>query len=415
MYSGSIPDVASNPFPSALMPTPQDETAGSRLGDLAQPILAGVLAALVGYASTFTLVLGGLGHAGAGPGEAASGLFAMCLAMGLLNTIVVWRLRIPLSFAWSTPGAAFLLTLQPITGGFAAVTGAFIVVGALIAACGFARPLARAVAAIPGPIAAAMLAGVLLNLCLAPVKAVAELPWLALPIVVAWVIGLKLARRYAVPLAVLAAAIMLAVSSNLAPGALSVALPSLQLVLPVFTLEALVKIAIPLFVITMASQNLTGLAVMRANGFEVDAGAPFALTGLASAIVALFGGLTVNLAAITAALAAGPEAHPDPARRWVAPVAAGFVYFALALLATLAAAFIAAAPPILIEAVAGLALLPSLAGALSGALANDDLRLPAVVTFVTTASGITLLGIGGAFWGLLAGIGLLLVLRRWRP
>jgi benzoate membrane transport protein len=243
---------------------------------------------------------------------------------------------------------------------------------------------------------------------------VAELPWLALPIVAAWVIGLKFARRYAVPLAVLAAALMLALSANLAPGALSVALPSLQLVVPTFTLEAVVKIAIPLFVITMASQNLTGLAVMRANGFEVDAGAPFALTGLASGIVAPFGGLTINLAAITAALAAGPEAHPDPGKRWVAPIAAGVTYFALALLATLAAAFIAAAPPILIEAVAGLALLPSLAGALGSALANDDLRLPAIVTFVTTASGITLLGIGGAFWGLLAGIGLLLVLRRWQ-
>jgi benzoate membrane transport protein len=402
-------------FPELPMTIAEAKAARPRAGDFAQPILAGVLAAVVGYASTFTLVLSGLAHVGASPAEAASGLFAICLALGLLNTVVVWQMRIPLSFAWSTPGAAFLLTLQPIAGGFPAVTGAFLVVAALIVACGFIKPLARAVAAIPGPVAAAMLAGVLLNLCLAPIKAVAEVPWLALPILAAWVIGLKFARRYAVPMAVIAAAIVLAVSSSLPPGALAVSLPSLQFVMPVPTLEALVKIALPLFVITMASQNLTGLAVMRANGFDVDAGPPFVLTGFMSGIVALFGGLTVNLAAITAALMAGPEAHPDPDRRWIAPIASGFAYFALALGATLAAAFIAASPPILIEAVAGLALLPSLASALTGALASDDARLPAILTFVTTASGITLLGIGGAFWGLVAGIGLMLVLRKWRP
>ena len=380
-----------------------------------QPVLAGILAALVGYASTFTLVLSGLTHVGGTSAQAASGLFSVCLALGLLNTIVVWRMKIPLSFAWSTPGAAFLLTLPAVEGGFPAVTGAFLVVAAMVVASGLLRPLARAVASIPGPIAGAMLAGILLKLCLAPVRAVAEVPWLALAILAAWVVGLKFARRFAVPLAVAAAATGLALTANLAPNALAVSLPSLSFVAPAFTLDALVRIALPLFVITMASQNLTGLAVMRANGFEVAAGPPFVVTGLASAAVALFGGLTVNLAAITAALAAGPEAHPDPTKRWVAPIAAGFTYFVLAFLATLAAAFIAASPPILIEAVAGLALLPSLASALNGALADEETRLPAIVTFVTSASGVTLAGIGGAFWGLIAGIGLLLVLRHWRP
>jgi benzoate membrane transport protein len=388
-----------------------------RLGakDIAQPVLAGVLAALVGYASTFTLVLSGLGHAGATPAQAASGLLVVCLALGVLNTAVVWRLRIPLSFAWSTPGAAFLLTLQPIQGGFPAVAGAFMVVAALVIASGLLRPLARAVAMIPQPIAAAMLGGVLLSLCLAPVRAIAEVPALALPVVVAWIVGLKFARRYAVPLAVLVAGVALAFTVNAAGTVFAVSLPSLVFVVPVFTLDALLKVALPLFVITMASQNLTGLAVMRANGYEVDARAPFVLTGAASAIIAFFGGLTVNLAAITAAIAAGPEAHPDPQKRWIAPVAAGLTYFVLALIATLAAAFIAASPPILIQAVAGLALLPSLASAMTGALADEEQRLPAILTFVTTASGITLLGIGGAFWGLIAGIGLLLFLRRWRP
>ena len=341
-----------------------DAPANPSAGDFAQPIMAGVLAAIVGYASSFTLVLGGLGHAGATPGEAASGLFAMCVALALLNVLVVWRLKVPLSFAWSTPGAAFLLTLQPIAGGFPAITGAFLMVAVLVLACGLIKPLARAVAAIPGPIAAAMLAGVLLELCLAPVQAVAQLPWLALPILAAWVIGLKFARRYAVPLAVIVAGVVLALTSNLPTGALSLALPQLDFVMPVFTLEALVKVAVPLFVITMASQNLTGLAVLRTNGYEVNAAIPFVSTGVLSGLVALFGGLTINLAAITAALMASAEAHPDPKRRWIAPVASGPAYLLLGLAATLAASFIAASPPILIEAVAGLALLPSLGGAL---------------------------------------------------
>jgi benzoate membrane transport protein len=287
-------------------------------------------------------------------------------------------------------------------------------VAALVLACGFVKPLARAVAAIPTAIAAAMLAGVLLELCLSPVQAVAQVPALMLPVLVAWVIGLKFARRYAVPIAVLVAAVALVLSTSLPPGALSLTLPSLQWVAPVFTLEALVKVAVPLFVITMASQNLTGLAVLRTNGYAVDARVPFITTGALSALVAVFGGLTINLAAITAALMASAEAHPDPQRRWLAPVASGPTYLLIGLGSTLAASFIAASPPILIEAVAGLALLPSLASALSASLADEQARLPAITTFVTTASGITLLGIGGAFWGLLAGLALLLILRAWK-
>ncbi len=392
-----------------------ESIGGFRVNDVVQPVMAGVLAALVGYASTFTLVLSGLGHAGATPAQAASGLFAVCLLLGLLNTIVTWRLKVPLSFAWSTPGAAFLLTLQPVEGGFPAVTGAFIAVAVLVVASGLLRPLARAVAMIPQPVAAAMLGGVLLSLCLAPIQAVGEMPMLALPILAAWVVGLVFVRRYAVPLAVLVAAVEIGWSMIGSASGSAIAPPALTLVMPAFTLDALMKVALPLFVITMASQNLTGIAVMRANGYEVDARGPFVLTGAASAVVALFGGLTVNLAAITAALAAGPEAHPDPQKRWPAPVAAGVTYFVLALLATLAAAFIAASPPILIQAVAGLALLPSLSSALASGLAAEETRLPAIVTFVTTASGVTLLGIGGAFWGLIGGIGLMLALRRWRP
>ena len=379
--------------------------------DMVQPIMAGALAAVVGYASTFTLVLAALTAAGASPQQAGSGLFSVCLAIGILNIVVSTRVKLPVSFAWSTPGVAFLLTVGEPVGGFPAVAGAFLVAAALIVLTGLIKPLARLIAAIPAPIANAMLAGMLLTLCLAPITAVAELPALALPILLAWVIGLRFAKRYAVPIAVVVTGIVLATTTHLPAGALDGSWPSLVPVLPVFTLDAIVRIGLPLYVVTMASQNLPGLAVMKANGFTLKPAPLFVMTGLASAATAFFGGHSSNLAAITAAICAGPEAHPDKARRWPAPASAGVVYLLLAPGASLAAAFIAASPPLLIQAVAGLALLSSLAAALSGALVAEETRLPATLTFVTTASGITIMGVGAPFWGLVAGIGMIVVLR----
>ncbi|HTN64473.1 MAG TPA: benzoate/H(+) symporter BenE family transporter [Devosia sp.] len=379
--------------------------------DFAQPLMAGALAAIVGYASTFTLVLAALTISGATPQQAGSGLFTVCIAIGLLNIAVSYRARVPVSFAWTTPGVAFLLTVGEPVGGYPAVAGAFLFTAVLIVLTGLIKPFARLIAAIPAPIANAMLAGMLLTLCLAPIKAVGEAPMLALPILLAWAIGLRFARRYAVPIAVVVTGIALAVSTNIPPGALDGSWPSVMPIMPVFTFDAIMRIGVPLFIVTMASQNLPGLAVMQANGYTLKPAPLFIMTGIGSAITALFGGHTINLAAITAAICAGPEAHPDPAKRWPSPMAAGVVYLLLAPGANLAAAFIAAAPPILIEAVAGLALLSSLAAALTGALAQEDTRLPAILTFVTTASGILVFGIGAPFWGLVGGIALLLILR----
>ncbi len=376
-----------------------------------QPIIAGALAAIVGYASTFTLVLAALTAAGASSQQAGSGLFSICITIGILNIVASWRTKTPVSFAWSTPGVAFILTVGEPVGGYPAVAGAFLVAAALVVLAGLIRPFARAIALIPSPIANAMLSGMLLTLCLAPIKAVAEMPLLALPIVLAWAIGLRFARRYAVPLAVLVTGIVLATTTHLAPGSLDGAWPNLSLVMPVFTQDAIVRIGLPLFIVTMASQNLPGLAVMKANGFDLKAAPLFIITGICSAITALFGGHTVNLAAITAAICAGPEAHPDHTKRWPAPISAGVIYLLLAPGASLAAAFIVASPPLLIQAVAGLALLSSLAAALSGALVQEETRLPAILTFVTTASGINIVGIGAPFWGLIAGIGLMLMLH----
>jgi len=376
-----------------------------------QPLTLGLLAALVGFASSFAVVLAGLAAVGASPAQAASGLAALCLAMGGLGVLFSLRLRMPVSIAWSTPGAALLATGVGVPeGGFPAAVGAFLLCGALIVAAGLFRPLARAVGRIPAPLAAAMLAGVLLDLCLAPVRAVAEVPVLAAPAVLAWAVMLRVARLWAVPAAVAVAALGIALGPGL-PAGVAPGLPSLEFVVPTFEVQALLGIGVPLFLVTMASQNLPGYAVLRANGYAPPLSPILVGTGVVSAATAPLGALPVNLAAITAALCAGPEAHADPARRWVAALVAGCGYLSLFFLAGAAAALVAAAPPVLIQAVAGLALLGALASALGAALAREDVRLPAIVTFVTAASGLSLGGIGAAFWGLLAGGALLALLR----
>lgn len=386
-------------------------TSGGSRRDYLQPVMAGALAAIVGYASTFTLVLAALTATGASPQQAGSGLMSVCIAIGILNIVVSARVKLPVSFAWSTPGVAFILTVGEPVGGFPAVAGAFLVAAGLIVLTGLIKPLARLVGAIPAPLANGMLAGMLFTLCLAPITAVAEMPALALPIILAWIIGLRFAKRYAVPIAVVVTGIVLAMTTNLPAGALDGSWPSLVPVMPQFTLDAIVRIGLPLYIVTMASQNLPGLAVMQANGYTLKPAPLFVMTGLASAATAFFGGHSSNLAAITAAICAGPEAHPEKSRRWPAPVSAGVVYLLLAPAASLAAAFIAASPPLLIQAVAGLALLSSLTASLSGALVVEETRLPAALTFITTASGITILGVGAPFWGLVAGIGMMVVLR----
>lgn len=367
-----------------------------------QPILLGLLAAFVGFASSFAVVLAGFTAMGATPEQAASGLVMLCVLMGVLGAgfSMVWRM--PISIAWSTPGAALLATTGAPQGGFSAAVGAFLAASLLLVLAGCWRPFARAVERIPPPIAAAMLAGVLLDLCIAPMRAVGAIPWLALPVVLSWAVMLRVSRLWAVPVAVLVASAALILGPGL-PGGGAWEAPRLVWVTPGFEWGAMVGIALPLFLVTMASQNLPGYAVLQANGYRPQMRPVFLATGAGSFLGAFFGGQLVNLAAITAALCAGPESHPDPRKRWVAGLVASLGYLGFALIAGVAASVVAAAPPLLIQAVAGLALMASLAGALSIALTPEPTRLPAIVTFVVAASGLSLGGIGPAFWGLIAG------------
>lgn len=382
-------------------------------------VFMGALAALVGYGAAFAVVLQGLRGVGATEAQAATGLMAVSIAMGLAGMVLsLWR-REPLTVAWSTPGAALLASSAAPAGGFAEAVGAFLICGALLTAAGLWRPLARAVAAIPGPIASAMLAGVLLSLCLAPAKAVAVDPTMGLPIVIAWAVGGRIHKLLAVPAALVAFAgvLFLVADVSLSEAAEAVAdpTPDFTLVSPVFTLSSAIGVAAPLFLVTMAGQNIPGVAVLKSFGYDSKPGAPFAVTGAFSFLFAPLGGHAVNLAAITAALCAGEDAHPDKARRYWAAATMGAVSVALGLLTGAAVSFVSLAPTILIEAVAGLALISAFAAASLNAFSDPKDREAAAVTLLVTASGLNFFGISGAFWGLLAGLALYALQRIARP
>jgi benzoate membrane transport protein len=377
----------------------------------APALAAGLLAGFVGYSSSFAVVLQGLTAMGEGPTEAASGLSAVTVAMGLCGVLLSYWRRMPISVAWSTPGAALLAASAMPAGGFPEAVGAFLACGGLIVLAGLWPPLGRWVAAIPPALANAMLAGVLFGLCLAPVKAVAVAPFAGLAIIFAWAVMGRVNRLLAVPAAVLVAAILIAYGLDPGTQLGGAAWPMPVLIAPQFSLAALAGIALPLFLVTMASQNIPGMAVLNGNGYRPAPGPLFAVTGLFSLLAAPFGGHAVNLAAITAALCANPDAEPDPARRWQAAAWAGAVYCVFGLLAGIATRFVAAAPPVLVQAVAGLALLGAFGGALQAALNDAKEREAAVITFLVTASGLTVFGISGAFWGLLAGGAMRLLAR----
>lgn len=376
---------------------------------------SGLLVTVVGYASSAAIIIKGLDAVGATPDQIASGLAVICLMIGLLGIGLSRWTRMPIAIAWSTPGMALLATTGAVEGGFPAAVGAFVVTGALIVASGLWEPLGRWVAAIPRPIANAMLAGVVMKLCLAPFVALGKLPLAALAVLATWLVLFRFARLWAAPAAAAVALAVIAVTADGSTQSLALRLPPVALVLPVFDVDALISIAVPLFLVTMASQNIPGYAVLATYGYHPQFRPLLLVTGLASLIGAPFGAPTVNLAAITAALCAGPDAGPDPARRWIVAVVAGIAYVAISVLAAVAVGLVTRSSPLLVEAAAGLALLGALGASLTGALAEEKERVPALLTFLTAASGLSWHGIGPAFWALVVGLAVHLFLSRRAP
>lgn len=367
-----------------------------------QPISAGFVAAISGFASSFVIVVAGLRAVGATQAEASSGLFAVCIAIAVFSTVGALWLRMPLAIAWSTPGAAVLLAAAGGRTRFSDAVGAFLVSAALMVLCGLWRRLGRAIASIPRPLASAMLAGVLLPICLAPVQAVATLPQYAIPIVVVWLVLFRLAPRWAVPAAMLAAVVAILVAAGTGWIGRAAIAPQLVAVAPTFDPFTILSVGLPLFVVTMAGQNVPGFTVMQTYGYVAPPRFSLVGQGLGSAGAALFGGHAINLGAITAAIMASPESSPDPSRRWIATLTNGLLYLPLGAAAGLATALIGAAPAILVT-VAGLAVLGALVSSVVSALEDERHRIAAIVTFLVVVSGIVVGGIGSAFWGLIAG------------
>ena len=384
--------------------------------DLQQPVSAGIIAALVGYTSAFAVVLTGLTAVGATPRQAASGLLALCVTQAIGMLWLSARYRMPLVLVWSTPGVALLAGAETLDGGWPVAIGAFIVAGAAYIVTGLWPALGRLIARIPAPIAQAMLAGVVLELCLAPVTALQDDPGAILPIALVWLLGVRWFPRWAVPAAFGTAGIVIGIDmmrhgSSIAGSAL---LPEVSFTAPEWSWAAMIGIALPLYIVTMASQNVPGVAIMKSLGYDVPWRPSMVTAGVATLAGATAGGHSVNLAAISAALAAGPPAGPDPRRRWIAAQAAGYTYLVLAVASAALAAVVAIAPIGVIATVAGLALLGTLADALEGAVRERSGREAAVITFLGAASGSSVAGIGSAFWALVAGLVVHSVLA-WRP
>ncbi len=374
--------------------------------------MAGFVAVLVGFTSSVVIVFQAAAALGATPAQVSSWMWALGLGMGLTSAGLSLWYRQPVLTAWSTPGAAVLATAGAgLT--MADGVGAFILCGLMIFLAGASGAFARVMDRIPQGLAAALLAGVLARFALDAFLALRTEFVLVAGMLAVYLLGRRAWPRYAVP-GVLAAGVLVAA----AQGALHLDAVEWHAAAPVFTMPrfswaAAVSVALPLFVVTMASQNLPGVAAQRANGYDTPVSPVIATTGAATVLLAPFGGYAFNLAAITAAICMGREAHEDPKRRYMAAVMAGVFYIALGLLGGAVVGLIAAFPKELVLAVAGFALLGTIGAGLSAAMKDERSREPALITFLVTLSGVTLWKVGSPFWGVVAGA-IALAVQHWR-
>lgn len=363
---------------------------------------AALVATVAGVGGTLPVLLAAAAAVGATEAQASSWVTGLAIATALSALVLSVRYRMPIITAWSTPGAALIASTTGVPG-FRAAVGAFVLAAVLILLTAAIRPLGRLIERIPASIASAMLAGILLRLVVAMVEYVPSAPLLVLPL-----IALFLVARLLVPtlasLVVLVAGALIAVGLGLVKPMPALGFSQPELILPAWDAATLIGLGVPLYLVTMASQNLPGFAVLRASGYQPPTQAVLAVTGAASLATAFLGAHTSNLAAISAALCTGPEAHPDSAERWKAGVFYTLWWVLIALFGASLVGVFAALPPALLVTVAGTALLGSMAGAMGTALANDKERFAAAGTLAVTVSGVTLMGVGSAFWGLCFGL-----------
>ncbi|CAN7615961.1 benzoate/H(+) symporter BenE family transporter [Acidovorax sp. LjRoot117] len=365
---------------------------------------AGFVAVLVGFTSSVAIVFQAAQAFGATPAQITSWMWALGLGMGLCSLVPSLLLRKPVMIAWSTPGAAVLATAG-LAGGFSMgeAVGAFMLSAALVALAGMTGWFERVMNRIPMEIAAALLAGVLARFGLQAFAAAQTALPLVLTMLVVYLFARKFAARYAVVITLAVAVVFVALQGQMAWSAVHLELAMPVFTAPTFSLSAAISLAIPLFVVTMASQNLPGVAVMRASGYEMPVSRLITLTGVATLVLAPFGAFALSFSAITAAMCMGPEAHEDRRRRYTAAVSCGALYVAIGLFGAVITGLLTAFPQELIVAIAGLALLGTIGNGLAVAIRDEQHREAALITFLVTLSGVVIAGVGSAFWGVVAG------------
>lgn len=381
-----------------------------RLRDLTHPVVAGLISVVVNYGGTFILVFQAAKAAGLSPELTASWVWSVSIGVGLSGLFLSWRYREPIITAWSTPAAAFLVTALATTP-YGEAVGAYMVSAAAFVALGLSGYFDKVIRLIPPAIASGLLAGILLQFGIGAFGGAGVDPLLVGLLIVAYLVMKRFQARYAV-----VGILVLGLGFLLAQGRVDLAGLKLEFAAPVFTrpefsLNALLSVALPLFLITLTGQYMPGMLVLRNDGFKTSADPIVTATGLGSLIMAPFGSHAFNIAAITAAIATGREAHEDPTGRWVAGIAAGCFYVLVGVFGVTLAAVFMAFPATFITTLAGLALLGTIGGALASAMADPASREAALITFLASAANIKLLGVGGAFWGLVIGLVAYLVLN----
>lgn len=384
-------------MPSSPSPTP------IRLRDLTHPIVAGMISVIVNYGGTFILVFHAARVVDLGPELTASWVWSVSIGVGLTGLFLSWRYREPIITAWSTPAAAFLVTALATTS-YAEAVGAYIVSAVAFVLLGLSGCFEKVIRLIPPGIAPGLLAGILLQFGINAFGGASVDPVLVGLLIVAYLLLKRFCARYAV-VGILGIGLIFLLSQDrvdLSGLQLKLAMPVFTM--PEFTLNATLSVALPLFLITLTGQYMPGMLVLRNDGFKTSANPIVTVTGLGSLLMAPFGSHAFNVAAITAAIATGREAHEDPSKRWIAGIAAGCCYVLVGAFGVTLAAVFMALPAAFITTLAGLALLGTIGGSLSGAMADPSSREAALITFLASAANITMLGVGGAFWGLVIGL-----------
>ena len=374
-----------------------------RWNDLPHPVVAGLISVIVNYGGTFILVFQAAKVAGLSPELTASWVWSISIGVGVTGIFLSWISREPIITAWSTPAAAFLVTALATTP-YAEAVGAYLVSAAAFVVLGLSGWFERVIRMIPPGVAAGLLAGILLQFGIGAFGGMTVDPLLAGLLIVSYVVFKRFSARYAVVgILVLGLAFLLA-QERVDLSGLRLELATPIFTMPAFSLNALLSVALPLFLITLTGQYMPGMLVLRNDGFKTSANPIVTVTGLGSLLMAPFGSHAFNIAAITAAIATGREAHEDPSKRWIAGIAAGIFYVLVGVFGVTLAAVFMAFPATFITTLAGLALLGTIGGSLASALIDPKTREASLITFLAAAANINLLGIGGAFWGLVIGL-----------